>query len=108
MSKRVKKNAETLRFLAHCTPKQRKLLLESADKELVTTICECTMNVLKGNVPITKAHKKKLSRYKQHLRNIADKKKSSLKRKEILIQKGGFLGLILKPVLQTLGSLLLK
>ncbi|XP_033111239.1 uncharacterized protein LOC117112281 [Anneissia japonica] len=88
--------------------KARKLLLQNADKELVTTICECAMNVLKGSVPITAAHKKKLSRHKKNLRDISNKKISAIKGKQILIQKGGFLGLVLKPILQTLGSLLLK
>ncbi|XP_071964131.1 uncharacterized protein [Antedon mediterranea] len=104
MSKRIKKNAETIRFLAHCSPRQRKIILENADDQLVTALCECAMNVLKGRVQVSNAHKKKLVRYKKHMRDITNKSISPLKRKRLLIQKGGFLGLILQPILQTLDN----
>ena len=85
----------------------KKAFLRHADPKLVTSLCECAANVVKGNVPLSRAQKSKLSRYKKHLRDLTNKRLSHKKRKDILVQKGGFLSLILKPIIQSLGGMLL-
>ena len=32
--------------------KYQKLIIKNADKKLIQSICECVMNMLKGNLPI--------------------------------------------------------
>ena len=104
MAQRVKNHLPELRVLAKCPPALRKAFLKHAKKELITCLSECCSNTLKGNVPLTPAQKKALSRHRKHIREVADKRNSHRRRKDILIQKGGFLGSLLGPIL----SLFLK
>jgi len=59
---------------------------------------------LKGNVPLNTFQKKKLGIKKNILRQIA-LKNTSLKKKQKLIQSGGFLGALLGPIISVLGGL---
>jgi hypothetical protein len=104
MSARVKKNMPLLKMLSKAKPSAAKAIIKTADKELVDTLCECGLNVLKGNVRLTLGQKKRLARHKQALRALAQKQ-TSLRKKKALLQKGGFLGALLSPVLGILGSL---
>lgn len=105
--KRLKQHAKEIEFLSKCSPKQRKAILLHADPNLVTSLCECASNVVKGNVPLSRFQKAKLSRYKKHIRDLSNKRLSHKKRKAILVQQGGFLSLLLKPIIQSLGGMLL-
>ena len=104
--KQLKRFAQELRFLAKSQPKERTIFLRDADDELITCLCECAKNILNGNVPISNSRKRKLARYKTHLRSIADKNIPHVKRKRILTQQGGFISVLLKPIIQALGGLL--
>lgn len=104
---RLRNHAREIDFLSKCSPKQRKAFLQHADPQLIKSLCECAANVVKGNVPLSRVQKSKLSRYKKHLRELSNKRLSNKKRKDILIQRGGFLSLILKPIIQSLGGMLL-
>jgi hypothetical protein len=107
MAKRMRRNADFIRVLARATPRQQKGIIEGGNKELMHCICECASNCLKGNVPLKPSQKRKLAKYKHVLRDLADRKVSNI-RKKTLVQKGGFLGALLKPIIQTLGSILLN
>jgi len=80
-------------------------LLKSAGDDLIKCICDCTLNVLKGNLCVTPKQKSKLKRHKKALRDLA-KKKVSLKRKRQIIQKGSFLAPLLSAVIPAIASLL--
>ena len=109
MSKRMKENLCYLQVLAKCKPKIRKIIIEQGPADVVTCVCECCYNLLKGTVPLTPSQKRRLSRYKKHLRTLANKKVSRVKKRRILNQKGGnLLAALLPPVLSVLGSLLIK
>lgn len=107
MSKRVKKHAAIIQWLSKAKPPIVRAVIKGADKDLVNTLCECGLNVLKGTVPLSPSQKRRLVRYKQVLRTLV-RKKTSIKRKKALLQKGGFLGAILGPVLGALGHLLFQ
>lgn len=106
MSARVKKYAPVLRLLSKAKPQGVKAIIKAADKELVNTLCECSLNVLRGVVRLSPSQKQKLARHKNTLRALAQKS-ASLQRKKALLQKGGFLGALLGPVIGLLGNLLL-
>ena len=109
MSKRVKVNLAYLQILAKCKPKIRKVIIDHGPADVLTCVCECCYNLLKGTVPLTPSQKRRLSRYKKHLRALADKKVSRMKKRRILNQKGGnLLAALLPPVLSVLGSLFIK
>ena len=109
MSKRMRGSLPYLQVLAKSKPKLRKLLIDNVPANVITAICECSLNLLKGVVPLTPRQKQRLARYKTHLRALANKKVSKKRKKLYLNQKGGnLLAALLPPVLGVLGSLLVK
>ncbi len=107
MSERLKKQALLLKLLASATPKMGKAIIGVADGNLIMCLCECAHNILKGNVPLTKAHLKRLKRYRADVRALVQKR-STQKRKRKILQKGGFLGALLAPVAATVLTDLIK
>jgi len=105
--KRVKAHMSLLKRLSKCTPKQRKALLKEGGKSLQLCLRECALNILKGNVPLTKCQKTKLKRYKQGIRDLS-KKSTSQKKRLHIEQKGGFLPLLLGPIVGSVLGTLLK
>ena len=101
----MKKNAEILRLLKKLKPNTVRAVMKEAPPDLVKALCECSLNILKGNVKLSASQKKKLCRYKNNLRVLSTKKTSMKKRKHIL-QNGGFIGALLPPVIGVLASLL--
>ena len=110
MSKRVRDSLPYLQILAKCKLKVQKVLIEHGPSNLVLSICECCHNVLKGTVRLTKRQKQHLSRYKKHLRDLANKKVSRVSKRRLLTQQkgggGNLLRALLPPVLTVLTSLL--
>lgn len=94
-----------LKMMARAKPAVLKAMLNGASPDLVKALCECSMNVLRGNVKLSSHQKKRLSRYKQGMRALS-RGNTSMKRKKQILQKGGFVGALLKPVLGVLGGLL--
>eukprot|EP00745_Piridium_sociabile_P032311 TRINITY_DN54438_c0_g1_i2.p1 TRINITY_DN54438_c0_g1~~TRINITY_DN54438_c0_g1_i2.p1 ORF type:complete len:112 (+),score=12.21 TRINITY_DN54438_c0_g1_i2:80-415(+) len=105
MSARIEINVPILQMLCGAKPNIIKAVLKGASPDLINTLSECSLNILKGHVRLTQAQKKQLCRYKQSLRALA-KKTNSVKRRKQILQKGGFIGALIKPVLGVLGGLL--
>ena len=107
MSRRLNTYKHHLRFLASCDKKQCTHLLKSADTELIKCICECALNILKGNIPLQSDQRKRLQKHKHKLRQLTGA--ASITEKKKIIQKGaGFLPFLLAPIISALGSILLK
>ena len=105
MSETLKRNAAFLKLLSKANPRTRKAMLEKhCTKDFINCVSECCKNVLKGNVPLNRAQIAYLRRRKRMIRAVAQKK-TSLRRKKGLIQKGGFLGFLLGPLVSLLGNL---
>ncbi len=105
----MRENSEFLRVLSKSNRKQRKAILEHCHNELIKCICEISLNLLRGVIPISKSQKDKLKRYKSILRDLIDKKKSIKHKRKQLSQSGGnLLTLLIPPVLSVLGNLLTK
>ena len=106
MSHRLKRYAPVLKRLhKQKEAGRRKWLKQNLDKDFVECICECTQNLLRGNVPLTKQQKAKLGKRKKTLRKLIGKKLSLKKRKQIN-QSGGFLGALIGPIVSVLSGLL--
>ena len=105
MSERMRRYLPTLRRIQRLGDRARRNLIKKCHKNLIDCFCECSKNVLKGNVPLNGAQLKKLRREKKNLRAIA-LKKTPLKRKRRILQKGGFIGALLPPILSIIGGLL--
>ena len=77
--------------LLRCLAQGRNIsdIKKKADKKLVTCLCECVLNILRGNVPLTDRERNTLKRYRKTLRALIDKKVSLKQKKKALEQKGG-------------------
>ena len=106
MSQKLKEFAPKLKSLAKCTHvRKEKWVQENLDEDLLCVLCDCSLNILSGNVKLQPRQKKSLEKHKERLRILADKK-IPLKRKKVLIQDGGFLAAILGPIVSALSGLL--
>src|SRR6267154_3003556 len=105
MSQRLHRHVNLLKALHKAGPEARKTLLKKhCNRDFVCCITECVKNLLNGNVPLNSIQKKKLSSKKKVLRQFA-LKKTTLNKKQKLIQSGGFLGALLGPIISVLGGL---
>src|SRR5678816_3646910 len=81
MSTRLHRHVNLLRTLHKSSPAIRKKLLKlGCNGDFVECITECVKNLLRGNIPLNSAQKKKLAVKKKVLRQIA-LKKTSLRKK---------------------------
>ena len=74
---------------------------------MICSLSECCHNVLKGNVPLTPAQKVKLRQHKHNLHKLATKK-TYIKARKKNLQRGGFLGALITPILAYLASFLME
>lgn len=107
--KRLKENQHTLQVLKNCKPIVRKSIIKYGNSELIKTLCEICINILNGNVKISPKCKNHLQNYKNSLRKLTAPKVKLQVKKKILVQKGGFLPVILSTILSgVIGSLIEK
>ena len=102
---RLRKHSNTLKFLHSAKPSLRKAVIAKASPDLIKTICDCSLNLLSGNIHTSPKTRKQLCRYKASLRKLANPK-LCIKQKQRVIQNGGFLGALLSAALPIVTSLL--
>ena len=61
MSARLKRNALCLCLLAKAEHGLARTIIEKGNENLVRNLLECSHNILKGNVPLKKGQKRRLS-----------------------------------------------
>ena len=105
MSQLTKKYLPILKRINRLADKSKREYLKKCNKEFLDCLSECAKNVLRGNVPLSARHSAKLRRNKNDLRQLSAKK-TSLRKKRQIVQKGGFLSALLTPVLTLLGGAL--
>ena len=87
-----------LKQLCKCNNSVKRKLLKHGGKPLQLCLRECALNVVKGNVPLSKHQFKKLKRYRKQVRELSKPRTSQKKRLQIE-QKGGFLASLLLPII---------
>ena len=102
---KLRKNINELKILSCCSKKLKDNLIKKGNRELIKTIEECVINTLNGNIKLTKKEKEKLLKFKYSLRNLIKEKKLKEKKK-ILIQKGGFLHILLPSAITLISEIL--
>jgi hypothetical protein len=95
-----------LKTIAKARPDLRRMLVQMADKDLVRAICECADNTLKGHVKMNSVQKRKLAKYKSTLRRLVKRGEGWKKKRQIIIQSGGFLLPLLVPALSALAPII--
>ena len=106
MSARIKRNFDSLRMLQKANPKLRKAIIENSKADLIIALCEIIENTLHGTVKLNEVQKKKLKRYGQILRHVANRGVTIKEKKKLLVQRGGFLSVILPPAIALVSALI--
>ena len=97
-------NFDKITVLGTAKPKVRKGLIQTGGKDFICSICEIIDYLMIGNLQIDKSDQKKLEKYKYTLRKLL--KSSTLKeKKNLLIQKGGFLQFLIPSVISGIASI---
>lgn len=104
---RLQRNISCLHVLTKAKKPMRDAIINNATKDLILCICDCAHNFLNGNITFTDKEIKRLLRYQNLIRYLAKKRRDGVKdKKHIIVQNGGFLPLLLTPILSVVGSLL--
>jgi hypothetical protein len=74
----------------------------------INAISEIALNTLRGNVPLKKAQKNRLRKFKSKLRQLSQRGLSAKRRKLLLVQEGGVLPVLLTPLLSVLAGVASK
>lgn len=98
-----KANAPFFKFLATLSPKRQKALIKGADKEILYALSEIALNIMRRRVSFSESEKKKLRPFEKQFYELS-KKKHNLKKRKVIVQKGGFLGTLLGTVLPVIIS----
>lgn len=84
---------------------QKRILRKKSDKKIIEVIKDIVLNLLNGNLDLTEKEKIKLSKYKYTLRKIINTK-PLCKSREIIVQKGGFLSVLIPGAITLISTLL--
>jgi hypothetical protein len=88
-----------------CKGSKRKTTIEEATPDEVRALTEIAANIVKGNFQLDPKTIHKLRKHKHSVRNLSKKSLSHKKKKVFLVQQGGFLPILLAPVLTALGAI---
>ena len=102
MSRRITQQSPFLKLLYDCKPRLRKALIQHAERDQIDALSQITLNILRGNVSVSDAHKKKLKRYKEVIRSLASRRVSLARKKQTLLKFHALLTLLIKPVIHLL------
>lgn len=102
---RLTKNAGAIRALAVADNTIRKAMISNASKELILTLVQCAQDIIKGQVTLTTHQLGRLKPYEQLLERFIASKVGTENKKQLL-QRGGFLGALVRPLVAVLPQLL--
>jgi hypothetical protein len=89
-------------------PKLRRSIISAGGKELINGINECALHVLVGNIPLSTCVKRKLEKHKLALRRLVDNRVGHSAKRQIIIQRGGFLLPLLTSPLPIVASVIFR
>jgi hypothetical protein len=102
----LRRNAAALRALASASQSLQRSMIARADNRLVLMLVNGAKEIIKGNVKLSLTQLQRLRPYEKTLRELFTSK--SIKNRKKSLQTGGFIGILLKPLLQLVGAALLN
>jgi len=96
----LQRNAVALHALAKANSNLRKTMVANSNKDFVLALVQIVRDIIKGNVQLTPSQLNRLRPYEILLRRFISAK-SSINERKHLLQSGGFLGVLIKPLLST-------
>jgi hypothetical protein len=95
----LKSQLHILHVLKDAKPVARRSLLTSASDDSTKVIVACAINAINSNHKLSKEEKGKLSKYKNRLKALVNRKISFKNKGKLLIQTGGFTVPLLNSIL---------
>ena len=83
----IKSYGSFLEGLTHLPPRYRQKMINDSAKEVIDSVGECCLNIINGNVCLTKAQKQQLQARHRHIRLLNSKQVSLPEKKKIINQK---------------------
>ena len=105
MSKLLKAHLKALKAIKRRPESVRKKFFKTCHRGAIDCCCEIARNILNKNVPLSERQLKSLRRHSNKLYDLARLKTSIAKKRKIL-QTGGFLPLLLAPLLGIASSII--
>jgi hypothetical protein len=105
MSALLKAHLKTLRRLGRRPKAERKRFFDKCKRGAVDCCCEIARNILNKNVPLSPHQLKAWRRHERTLLDLA-RLKTPLAKKRKILQTGGFLPLLLAPLLGIASTIL--
>ena len=78
--------------------KLRRAIIANADADLLCSLAECAYNILKKNMPLIELQRRRLSKYRTKLRELAQRRRILLQQQVGEGQSEGFLSAFLAPL----------
>lgn len=100
----VIRNWDFLSFIKNATPKQRKAIISVITPDQLRALHEIAENAVYGKVKFPHHVKRTLSRHRRKIIKLAKSKNNNDRRDAI--QSGGFLPILLKPILGGIAGVL--
>jgi hypothetical protein len=91
MTKRMRANVDFLSDLQHASPGGKRSIIRQSTQPQISTLNEISKNVLQRRIKLNPKQRQQLSRYRNLMRKMADKKIPYQRKKKMI---GGQLGLI--------------
>ena len=105
-SNRFCKNKNLLSLISSCKKNLRNSIIKNCSKEEIYSIIECILNVYNGNVKIPQDLINKLRPYKKTFEKLLDRNSSLDKKRQLIIQKGGFLQILIPAITSAIASVI--
>lgn len=103
----TKEQRRQLQLIDICPPNQRKSLLKKIPKSGIHAISNCCHNLLNNKTfKISKSQINSLLKYKKTIRELASKKTPLFKKRKLIVQKGGFLNILIPAAISTLSAII--
>lgn len=96
--KQLRQRVPTLRALATAGRTAQRTMIDNADKELVLSLVQAARDIIKGKLQLTPSQLRCLRLHERSLGELVSTK--SLKTRKKILQKGGFLGALIGPLLR--------
>lgn len=106
----LKKHKTLIKTLTRVPAKSVTGVVKHLDRKDIQSLSDIIVNTANGTIPLSKQHRRRLIPYKQRIRDIVhvcEKGKLQPIRRVLSKQTGGFLPLLLTPLLALIGKSLL-
>ena len=99
-----RRNARALRALATASSVACRAMISNADKDLIDTLVHAAQDIINGDITLKWTQLTRLRRCEHSLHDFLTAK--DLRTRKRALQSGGFLGLLLRPLVGLLAGLL--